>query len=464
MPTALKLHRRQFILARRPHSIRPDWEHLDVGAGWLLSHDPELSLARTDQGLVAGHSVEFAGDGQPHRAGRFCVLAFPWLRTDPAGLFGLYFGTSDQAAGDFVTSSPALAEMLGAHNTPERRLVWSGMNWNPLPLSTLTGVRRLMRDQALDLSNLSVHFRPEASLPPLGDEQSALDTLCASLTGAMAALPNQGRPLLALTAGLDSRTLASALLSSGVKFECVTQVIDGRTSDVSVAHSICRHLGVKHHVVGPGRTDRGAVETWRRHTLGSYDDADNNVLLGADQYRFSHSETILIRGGIFEIGRRFYSSKLQGLTYENATGEALFRRFDRIATDTRAVDSLGAWLDWRRAHDNALDLADALYIDQRVGGWLAAIEHAMDLLPGRVFHPASSLPAMRALVTAGPDERTSGQLQRDAIGRMVPELLRFPLNPVSKRSMVQRLRSRASRAFSKLMELVSRGEAEFEPQ
>jgi hypothetical protein len=430
MATDLKLHARQFVLAHRAHMIGSDWQVRDIGHGWLLSHAPDLALEQSGTDLVIGHNVRLPGSEHPARAGRFCVIAYPLVQPDAAALLSLYFCHRDD--GGFVTSSPALAQRLGAQHDPGRQLTWSGMNWNPLPGAPFKGVKRLLRDQVLDLDNFSLAFRPEAAVVPLAGMQAALQTLCDCLQAAAGGLAQDGQILLALTAGLDSRTLAAALLSSGVKFDCVTQNFAGvKKADIAVARDICRYLGVRHHVIEPVVTDNAAVHTWRQHTLASYSDADDNLLLNADQYRFLHKDTLLVRGGLFEIGRRFYQWKFPMLDFASATGERLFRFFEPTATDDRAIDTLNAWLQWRRTHDNGLDLVDSFYLDQRIGGWLAAIEQALDLLPGRSFQPVNSLPAMRALVTPSIDERLSGQLQKDAIRRMAPELLRFPVNPLS---------------------------------
>jgi hypothetical protein len=446
--TELTLHSRQFVLARQAHHIGPNWKHVTVGHGWLLSHDPALTVTSTDGGFILGQSVQVEPEGQVNCAGRFCTVAYPWVLPDAAGLLNLYFG--DGSEGSFVTSSPAIAKILGAQHRPSRRLIWgygTGMNWNPLPGSPLKGIRRLLRDQSLNLSSFSASFRREATLAPLSATQSALDTLCSSLRTTTAALVNQGQLLLALTAGMDSRTLAAALLSNNVRFECVTHNFRGvKRADVTVAHAICRYLGVRHHVIDSVAAGDGPVDVWRQHTLGSYDDADNNVLFNADQYRFLQRDSILIRGGVFEVGRRYYAFRLGDFNYENATGEALFRRFESSAVDDEAIHSLDAWLQWRRDNDDGLDLMDSFYIGQRVGGWLAAAEQALDLLPGRSFHPANSLSAMRALVTPNPEDRKSGKLQKQAIAQMAPELLRFPFNPVLIREKI----GNRSREFSRM--------------
>jgi hypothetical protein len=428
MSAELKLHARQFILAKQGHRICPDWQQTVLTQGWILSHDPGLQVTRDGDDLILGQCIASGTDGYLNSAGRFCVISYPWLIPDAAALLNLYIGQGRD--GDFVTSSPALAAALAAPQRPARQLTWGGMNWHPMPGAPSGSLQRLLRDQMLDLSTFSIAHRPAARITPLADSTAALITFCAALQTTSRGLAAEGSLVLALTAGRDSRTLAAALLSSGIPFECITQSFPGvNMADIAVAARICRYLGVKHSVVGAQGVDAAANDLWRRHTLGSYSDADNNGLLTGDQYRFLTPEKIFIRGGLFEVGRRFYQQQFAGLDDRTVTGKAIFRRFEPTALDEDAAPSLDAWLDWRRSHEQGLDLVDSFYLDQRVGGWLASIEQALDLLPGRSFQPANALPVMRALVTPEIEDRQTGRLQHDAIGQMAPELLRFPLNP-----------------------------------
>jgi hypothetical protein len=262
------------------------------------------------------------------------------------------------------------------------------------------------------------------------------------------AAADAGTTYLALTAGLDSRTLLAALLAAGVRFEVITQVVHN-PMDVRVAARICRYLGVRHHVVEPQPRDEARWEAWRKHAFGSYCDADDNLLIPHNQYRFLGHDAILIRGGCFEIGRRFMVPTLHDLTFENATGEIIWQRFegDRPA-DPDTVRFLDEWLALGRQRHDKLDLIDAFYNDQRVGGWLAAVEQGLDLLPGASVQPANSDRVKEALLAPSPDERTAGSLQRMVVQDLEPRLMRFPVNPkpITVGRVVRAARSRAGRA------------------
>ena len=97
--------------------------------------------------------------------------------------------------------------------------------------------------------------------------------------------------------------------------------------------------------------------------------------------------------------------------------------------DSSTAADLDDWLAWRRCHSNGLDLVDSFYYDQRVGGWSAAIQQGLDLLPGISIHPANSPRCLNALMTPDPKERIERRLQRETIFLFEPKLLRFPINP-----------------------------------
>lgn len=229
-------------------------------------------------------------------------------------------------------------------------------------------------------------------------------------------------PLVTSSPGLAARL---------TRFECVTQSFDGvKPADIEIAGRISRHLGLRHHVVGPEAFDEAPLRLWREHALDSYRDADDVHLIPQNQYRFLGAGDLLVRGGCFEFGRRFYASRFTGLDFGNATGATLWSRFESAAPHLPTVAALDAWLDWRRGHADGLDLVDSFYLDQRAGDWLASVEHGLDMLPGPTLPAANCSRILSALITPNEAERADGRLQRDVIRLLEPGLLRFPVNPL----------------------------------
>jgi hypothetical protein len=299
----------------------------------------------------------------------------------------------------------------------------NSINW--FPSGPVPRLRRLLRDQRLHLPTMSVEAIDRV-ISPLGSFEAAQQALADSLIQAVRALPPSSRVFLALTAGKDSRSLAAALIAAGVPFETYTQTYPTiKPADISISQEISQHLGVRHHVISPSGHSEEVLSAWEHHTCRAIHDADN-AFFPADQYGFARAGDLMLRGGCFEVGRRFYDWALHGMNFENATGERIAERFQ--STPDKAVP-LNDWLAWRRAHHTGLDLLDAFYLDQRVGGWMSAIEQGLDMLPAVSLHPVNNLMSYRALITPTIADRASGRLQVETIRKLAPSLLNWPFNP-----------------------------------
>jgi hypothetical protein len=257
-----------------------------------------------------------------------------------------------------------------------------------------------------------------------------------------------GKNFLALTAGRDSRTICAALLYAGVPFTGVT-LIAGNRSDITIAREICQTSGIPHLSIAGKKRDLQKLRQWEQHSLRSYCDADVAFLIPDAQYRFLQNSDRLIRGGLFEIGRRYFLNQLYNLDWKCATGTAIWNRFQgQNIDDQLSIANLNEWLRWRQSHDNGLDLIDNFYLDQRIGGWLSSIEQALDMFPWISLHPANSQVAFSALIAPALDLRLAAKLQEAVIAKLRPDLLRFPFNPWP--SCVDKLRQVYDRARRKV--------------
>jgi hypothetical protein len=456
-----RAHRRQFVMARQPVLPDEDWASRAISNGFYLSYQRDLPvhvLEREGQSVILlGHAVPVApGAGPDELAGRFVRIEWPYLYPDPSALLPIYYGTTPD--GPLITSSPSLAARLGGGAVTHREIAWSGLNWTPPPATAVAGIATLLRDQRLVIPSATVEGL-DCPIRPAASVEAARDEMAADLTSLAGTLKDRGgTTYLALTAGLDSRTLLAGLLAAGTRFECVTQSFDGvKPADIEIAGRISRHLGVPHHVIDPEAFDEAPLRLWREHGLESYHDADDAHLIPQNQYRFLGAGDLLVRGGCFEFGRRFYASRFTGLDFGNATGAALWSRFEATVPHPPTVAALEAWLDWRRRHADGLDLADSFYLDQRAGGWLSAVEHGLDMLPGLSLPAANCNRILSALITPGEADRLDGRLQRDVIRRLEPGLLRFPVNPPSLGERATRLLHRTRDGIKRRLKRVLPG-------
>jgi hypothetical protein len=460
-------HRRQFVIATRPLAFGPGWWSEPLPGGMVLSLHEDLHLERASfQGrdvTVLGRPVAFAAEGAfspgarerdaslcDSRASRFAWLDWPFLRPDPGSVLPLLYGETPH--GPIVTSSSALGRLAGAKHSLGRMIHRRGLNWTPPPGTVGGGLLKLLRDQKLHLPSLRVEVSP-SPVTPLGSFDVARKSLVETLTTIMCGIGDRDGPVrMMLTGGLDSRTVLAAAVSSGIEFETVTMAFDTvKPADVEIAAQMSRYLGVRHTVSGAQPWEDSRLEVWRQHTAQSHSDAQDAFLVPENQYRFMDAGSTAVGGGCFELGRRFFRHRFEGLRLDTVTGEDLWRRSEARPPDPATVAYLDAWLAWRREHPDGLDLIDSYYLDQRIGGWASAVDQGLDIYAGEMVLPGNCTAVFSALITPGEKERAAGKLQRAAIADMVPGLARFPINPLSARGRLKVANVAAKRAVKGML-------------
>lgn len=449
------VHRRQFAISREHAHLPARWVRVALPGGYTLSHEPELNVSPIDEtidvGLVLGEAFGFGTDAA---SGRYASIAGTRVATDATGLMALFYRID--SAGVVITSSPAVAKDFFGASPSRRELPRVGINWHPSPGSPMVGWGRLMADQRIDLAEGRLEHLPK-SLAPQAEENGAVVRLAEVLRSATVQIAARyQRVLIPLTAGLDSRTLFAAAVASNIKFDTFTQVF-GKNSehDAISAAKISARYGIRHHVITGDPPDPTRARSLSRHSLESVHDADITSLFPGGMYRHLRKGDVMLRGGLFELGRLDYHGPFYGLSFDKPEklAASILRRF-REPADGPLRPILDAWVEYRRTHGLGLELGDAFFFDQDVGGWLSAVEQGLDSLAGASIHPVNSLEALRCLMATTPRRRRSGVIQRRMIAHVDRELDKFEYNPV--RQLRQRLRgSDLETAYYRLRALLS---------
>jgi hypothetical protein len=455
---------RQYVLAES--AAGPShFTHVGLPNGLTLSHDPLLQVVSVDDAdgsrwwllgwPLASHAdradpaVEVAGCrtvdvivAAETWTGRWQLLGEQHLVLDAAGSMGCYFRTSGPVR---ISSSAAL---LGAtRNAPElsagRQLVWY-----PGPSSGYADVARLLPSQQLKLATGEVVLRGLLSPSIVAVEPpDPLDRIESILVDTVArAAQHYERVLLPLTAGLDSRLLLAACVAAGSNVSCYTQTYSEiSAADVALPPQLAASVGFPHRLVRPGRTDPDVLRLHRAHTAGQTIETGQRFM-ARGQFVGRRARDLVLGGGGFETARGFYWSRLAPELPRS--GRELAASFGTQAP--HAVEGFQEWLGWIQQHPEELDWRDRFYWEQRMGGWLAASEQAMDLVPGDRLLGANTRELLSLLLALPVEMRIGGQHQKELIGRLAPELLRFPINsPDSRlRRRWRKLRRRASREWT----------------
>lgn len=451
----LLLHRRQFVIARRPVAVDPSWTAVPLAEGWILSHQADLPVEidrRVPEAPEVLIGVRLAADPATGRgAGRYARVQWPRVSGDAAGLLGLHVGRSGGSGGELVVASSAAVAMLAlSGEIPpfdiDDALVHPGNgNYLPSPGTRWRAVRRLFCDQAIDLRTGAVEHA-DHGIAPLAGFEAAREVAAAELVRFAEELKSRiaGTVFLPLTAGLDSRTVAAAFLAAGLRFETVTFRYTGKPiTDVRIAAAISRRFGLVHHIIDLEPARPGIAALVERHTGGAVLGWDIKELIPGNAYRYQRPGDAMIAAGCFELGRQYFARYFEGLDgdgpdFPAALGARIFKR-------PAFTPFLADWRDWRAAHPEGLDWVNAFYLDQRLGAWRAALEQSYDLLPALALNPANDARIYSALVTPEPAEQADGRLQKALIARLEPRLARFPINPPTLGARLWRVRQGLAR-------------------
>ncbi len=452
--TEPRLHRRQFVIGPRPLAPFDDWRRLELPGGLHLSADPELPLAVAGSRVLLGVAVQTLPDrgdpadelaGPPPRtedwAGRWALLDGDLLAPDAAAALALF-----HRDGVWASSSPALlAELTPALPAGAPIRYGVGMDWHPPPGSGIEGLGRLLPSQALDLSDGAVVPRPLPQPDPTRDPDEILERLRLRLVTAISRLAAAGGPLaLPLTGGHDSRALLAAATAAGVTVEAYTFELPGIASaDRELPPRLARAVGATHRII-PRRApaDPQRLELWDRHTARHAVDEDRQCFATGQYDEVAHAAFDL--GDFYEVGRGYYDHVLPTGPPASARAMAAILLRELPSPNPAAIE---AWAEWVQATPvPGLDWRDRFYLEQRLGGWLAAIDQGLDLVGVNKVHLAGCAAFIAETLSLPFAMRRRGVPHDELIRRMAPALAAFPVNPPGP--PLERLRRRARRELT----------------
>jgi hypothetical protein len=450
------------VIGPRPFSASGDWQTTRLDSGTWVSHCPTLRAGTAQDGdgrewALLGLAVQTLPDEPnpleqisasrsaavpdcyPAWTGRWLLVGNGEVHLDASGLLGCFCGSSESGE-VWASSSPALLGQAIAPNArlpadPRRLRFEQGLSWYPPPRSRLSGIRRLLPSQVLDLDQGTV--RPRPLLPPIDPDRGYDETLrllADAFVTAIARLPEDENPLwLALSAGLDSRVVAAATERAGVRYVPFMR-ISARMSagDRLITPRLARALGRELAVHRRGRRQRRATTRQRlplvmAHSADHVSEGDAQPLLHGVRDAL---EGISPGGWGFGVGKALGRQQLPARVSDPAeVARRLAEAMGEPAGST-AVDGLCEWLQWVvETPQKNLDWRDRLYIEQRMAGWQSSKEQVYDLVPLERFPAVNSARCYALLLELDEARRAVQQHQRDLVELLCPKLAAFPANP-----------------------------------
>lgn len=375
-----------------------------------------------------------------HYAGRYAIVygstAQPRVVQDATAMRSVFYAPGIVASHALLVER-ALGGDIRRDDLPHRY----GYPGNRTPYGR---TRLLIANTLYDIAANEVHrFWPRQALP----ERSVEGAAAVCLAAASRALRHVAvdRPIkLALTAGLDSRTMLAVALHSGVEVEAYTY---GRGPDTLLDRGFAADLadrhGIRHEVVPsvPMRQDLAS-----RLAEAHYSGHHRNAVASLRAW-ISDPNAVAVTANLLEIGRSFYKGRrdagmepprtaaaMSALHYHGmgrATKEAITEyghdRYMEVATD-----AFQDFIDTTRLGEveGLLDPFDQFYWEHRMSAWHGTAMVERDFY-AEAFIPFNSRAIFEAMLSVPHVERDAGSVQRALIELVDSSLLDLPINPTA---------------------------------
>ncbi|MDI6402104.1 hypothetical protein QLX67_08865 [Balneolaceae bacterium ANBcel3] len=439
--TSLKLFRKQWIISKTPDL--PEKHHLDsfqtfsLGNSLFLHHDRDLTIQefkqnKNEKWLVLGVTISTPDEDDDvyHLLGRYVVIRFPWLSLDAIGSMGVFYATEES---DIICgSSNSLLSHVTRKPLSGRSLKNELMNWDPLPMSRVSGFSKMFVDQELNLINTSTRVVPRKRnyinqtidlSKKLADE--ILKTACL--------YKDIKRPIyLPLTAGHDSRTIFAAFIKAEVPFKTYTFILENEDTrlDAKIASRLSEAFGIEHNIIKAGPFNEDNHKIYQQHS-GGYGGDQGITYATFNYYRHIPDNALLVHGSCFEAGQHIYAERFKGIEFKDPkkTAQNIARIFS--ISGNREINALSDWLQHRSLHSTGLsDIATSFYLDQKCCGWNAENRQEEDLFAFDWVIFANTWRLIDIMISTPYNPKRTTTFQERAMDILVPGISTIqPINP-----------------------------------
>ena len=304
-----------------------------------------------------------------------------------------------------------------------------GEGWFPGTLTAHRGLRRLYPGHVLETAGWQVrrHWPTGGPTPDAPVSTDALvDEFVGLVQAQLAALVEGPRKVaVALTAGLDSRSMLAMARPFRERIECVTVVAgDRHKTDSVIARRIASDQGIPHVELPRITATPGQQDLFLRR--GGHCNGDTNRLFHPSTWPLAEGHVFVGSLGA-EVGRAFFWRAGDG-PQTRLSPEQMVQRMG-LPAHPALIEALRA----RMADEPAIDglrLLDLLYVEERMASW-SSVQFPSD--PGLVRHaPMITMRGLELMLALPPEWKRESRLGREIVRRAWPELAAYPVNSLGR--------------------------------
>jgi hypothetical protein len=453
-------HKRQFLICKKEFSY-PNFNYIELHSDFLLYYHIDLNISLSDckkniligsafksiEGTISKDLNDMTSanyiDMTSNWSGRWIAIIDNKLHIDSGGLLGCYYGMKEGSS--IVSSSIALLnECCSFEKETDFKDIKHGnaMNWFPPPLTKFKGVRKLLVGQCINVEKGTIEQKPKTinkfkKLP----QKEIYEILAIRLKKIINNISKiyGDEVYLPLTSGYDSRTILAALLNNKASFSAFLFEHENiSNADRKTPLILANKFNFSFFFIR--RTNTFNKERYNEyienssgqaadagslfHTYNQYEPLDN---------KSKNKKKVILRGGIWEVGRDFYPTIDNSLSLDEDILISLKSRFPILSESKLHEKSIKLWITHAQETHSNLRFRDRFYLEQRVSGWLASLEQASDLTNFERVNPANcqDIIDLLSLTELNPQLQIMRELQ--------PKLLKTPFNSRSLKESLKKL-------------------------
>jgi hypothetical protein len=289
-------------------------------------------------------------------------------------------------------------------------------------------VKQLMPNHYLDLKSLTAkRYWPNRKLEEIKIDL-AVEQTCKFLKGILKAVTSRYDTMMAVTSGVDSRSLMAA------SKECKDKIyyfinkeppLNENSADIYLPKKIFKSLGIPFHV---HEIETHVDENFRKIFLDNVFLSSDLILPTIYNIYYKNFTTKINLLGLAEIGRDFF-----GKTPKHVDGYYLARSIKYISSEY-AVLQCEKWLYQAKsvAEKYNVDLMKMFDFEILTGSW-AAVGNSESDIAMEEFDPYNSHFMYEIMLSLGKKYQKAGIFEA-IIRNMWPELLEYPFNPVQNKA------------------------------
>ena len=359
--------------------------------------------------------------------GRWLLITQNEIQIDACGLMGAFYTLGTEWC---ISSSLALMSQITGTKANET-VSTNGLEWQLLPYTLLPNVFALFCTQKFLLKGkeLSVSFNKwitDYSFLTTNEKVERINYILHNAIYNIGCKSNRNI-WIALTGGKDSRLVLAAAIAANINFKSFTLEHDNISiSDKKIPRKIAKDLGFEHIFIKTKKTSKSLKKDYQEFCNGNSLGVDIKFY-AKQQFNKIPSNAIIIRSGIFEAGQR-YGRRITSSNL-NCFEKNIKNYYQNSLKNQRQMEAFDKWLEYTNNNKiEFIDIRDRMYIEQRVGGWAAAIEQALCINDWNSIQIANCRELVSILLSATEEERNNLSLSIEPIKKTHPLLHSYPYN------------------------------------